>query len=321
MNPQIPPTDPAQSATTCPTSSTLACASDSLPHSPPAILGSVDPAVQALACLHTPVAVPAAIDSTQLLVPRSPRNARRNGRVACLHRPQRDMVNRMLWNSVPYKNIVAALDNVGFSGISERNISNWYSGGYLEWSLAQEQTLEHRLQQDHLLDFLRRDDAPELPEVGLQAAATRLSQVLLQKLARADDPETHLDNYSKLVDLLCRLNREITATQKQRDESRRNLGRHADPDRVRAFDEIQAISDEKFFSDPPPDSGLQKPPVTPFLQVEPTSEFLARQDRECERERRENSLALFRSLAKSTTPNSATGVRAPNQLPSNSNPA
>jgi len=153
-------------------------------------------------------------------LPDSRRKIRRNGRIASLPRLQRDMVNRMLWNAVPYKNIVAALDEADYT-VTERNISSWAIGGYLEWSLAQEHVLENRLDQDHMLDFLRRDDAQELPEVGLQAAATRLSQVLLQKLARADDPEAQLDNYSKLVDLLVRLNREIAVTQKQRDDSRR----------------------------------------------------------------------------------------------------
>jgi hypothetical protein len=295
MTPQIPKTDPVSP----------------IPQSPPAILNSIAPSAF-LACVDKSATVPDTIASTQLPVAASQRRARRNGRVACLPRPQRDMVNRMLWNSVPYKNIVAALNEVGFSGISERNISNWFSGGYLEWSLAQEQDGENRLQQDHLLDFLRRDDAPDLPEVGLQAAATRLSQVFLQKLAQADDPETHLDSYSKLVELLCRLNREIAATQQQRDQSHRNLGRHADPDRIRSCDELQAISDEKFFSDPPPDSGLQKAPVTPFLPPEPTSELLERHDREAEQERRDNNLALLRSM---------TGVPIQNRLPSKTHPA
>src|SRR6267378_4609324 len=160
------------------------------------------------------------IDAKPLLPSAQPRKIRRNGRVASLPRLQRDLVNRMLWNAVPYKNIVAALDETGYS-VTERNISNWATGGYLEWGFEQEHVLQNRLDQDYLLDFLRRDDAPELPEVGLQAAATRLSQVLLQKLARADDPEAHLDNYTKLIDLLVRLNREITVTQKQRDDSRR----------------------------------------------------------------------------------------------------
>src|SRR6266404_2003567 len=106
-------------------------------------------------------------------LPDSRRKIRRNGRIASLPRLQRDMVNRMLWNAVPYKNIVAALDEADYT-VTERNISSWAIGGYLEWSLAQEHVLENRLDQDHMLDFLRRDDAQELPEVGLQAAATRL---------------------------------------------------------------------------------------------------------------------------------------------------
>src|SRR5689334_1780780 len=55
-------------------------------------------------------------------VPR--RKHRRHGLVARLPRVQRDMVNRMLWNGIPYKNIIAALDDAGF-GLSEKNISNW----------------------------------------------------------------------------------------------------------------------------------------------------------------------------------------------------
>src|SRR5262245_32060841 len=51
------------------------------------------------------------------------RKSRRRGRVASLPKLQRDMVNRMLWNGVPYKNIVAALHDEGFTLI-ERNISN-----------------------------------------------------------------------------------------------------------------------------------------------------------------------------------------------------
>ena len=40
-------------------------------------------------------------------LPETRRKIRRNGRIASLPRIQRDMVNRMLWNAVPYKNIVA----------------------------------------------------------------------------------------------------------------------------------------------------------------------------------------------------------------------
>ena|SRR5260221_6607170 len=40
-------------------------------------------------------------------LPDTRRKIRRNGRIASLPRLQRDMVNHMLWNAVPYKNIVA----------------------------------------------------------------------------------------------------------------------------------------------------------------------------------------------------------------------
>jgi hypothetical protein len=155
-----------------------------------------------------------------------------------------------------------------------------------------------------MLDFIRRDDAPDLPEVGLQAAATRLSQVVLQKLARAEDPEAHLDNYSKLVDLLLRLNREISATQKQRDDARRTLGPDYDPVRVKDVDEISAIENERFYSDPPSDSRLSKPAVPPALPPIPTATLLDNQTREekhyAEIAARQRGLAFCKSVASAT---------------------
>jgi hypothetical protein len=204
------------------------------------------------------------------------RKIRRNGRVASLPKTERDMVNRMLWNAVPYKNIVAAVDELGYL-VTERNISNWATGGYLEWRLEQEAVLQNRLDQDHMLDFLRRDDAHDLPEVGLQAAATRLSQVLLQKLAHADDPEAQLDNFSRMIDLLCRLNREISATQKDRNESRRVLGPEYNPVRVRDTEEYSAIEMERFYSNPPDGSKLPKPAERAAVPPFPTAVIMAEQ--------------------------------------------
>src|SRR6266568_4549168 len=73
-----------------------------------------------------PSRVPAVIDA-KLPAP----TRRRNGRVACLPKVQRDMVNHMLWNGVPYKNIVSALDEADYQ-VTERQISSWATGGYLE---------------------------------------------------------------------------------------------------------------------------------------------------------------------------------------------
>jgi hypothetical protein len=208
-----------------------------------------------------------------------PRNkARRRGRIARLPKPQRDMVGRMLWNGVPYKNIVAALGESGFA-VNERNISRWANGGYPEWRFEQDLVLENRLSQDHLVDHLRRDDASELPEVGLQAAATRISQILLQKAARAEDVEANLGAFSQLVDILSRLTREIGLLQKQRDDSRRTLGPAHDAARIRNEDEKSALAIERDYSDPDdPESGLEQPAVPPLLPPYPTSSALETKD-------------------------------------------
>jgi hypothetical protein len=215
--------------------------------------------------------------------PVAKRKLRRNGRVACLPKHARDVVNRMLWNGVAYKNIVGAVSELGYT-LTERNISNWATGGYLEWRLEQEAVLQARIDQDHLVDFLRRDDAPELSEVGLQAAATRLSQVLLRKLAKVEDPEANLKNYSEMVDILCRLNREISTTQKTRDDSRRSLGPEYEPARVKEEEEVNAIEFERDYSDPPSGSSLEKPAMPPFLLPIPTATLNAEANREAKRD-------------------------------------
>ena len=211
----------------------------------------------------------------------SAHKARRRGRIARLPQHARDLVNRMLRNGVPYKNIVAALDDLGFT-VLERNISYWATGGYKDWLLEQDLVLQNRLDQDHLIDHLRRDDAPELPEVGLQAAATRLSQILLQKTATTADIEPNLESYERMVSLLCRLNRELGPLQQQRDNSQRSLGRAHDPVRIKDCDQSSALQMERSYSNPGDDSELAKPAEAPELPPPSTSDFLAQCDEEDE---------------------------------------
>ena len=219
---------------------------------------------------------------------RQPHSARRNGLVARLPKPQRDMVNRMLLNSVPYKNIAAALDNLGFT-LSERNISNWATGSFLDWRLQNEHALSTLLDQDHLTDHLRRDDATDLAEVGLQAAATRLSQLLLRQSA-ADDLENRLPSFALLVGLLCRLTREINTLQNQRDASRRALGEHHDPARLKEMEEVSTLETERDFSNPPPDYELPKPPQPPYVPPNPLSAELDEEEKAKNRQREHESL-------------------------------
>ena len=85
-----------------------------------------------------------------------------------------------------------------------------------------------------------------------------------------------------MVDVLCRLNREIAIMQKQRDDSRRTLGPAYAAARVKNEDQLAAIEFERFYSNPPADSTLAKPSEAPFLPPEPTSSHLAQADQEAE---------------------------------------
>lgn len=159
---------------------------------------------------------------------------KRNGKIAQLPKAERDMVNLMLRNNQPHHLIAGALDYRGYT-VTPRNISNWKTrGGYAEWCAAQAQALELRTFQDNLTDFLRRHDAAELSEVGLQSAATNLSAILLRPDLMREllaDP----DKYSKLIALQCRLAREIQALQLNRDEVSTAVG--GSPERLKRENE------------------------------------------------------------------------------------
>ena len=182
-----------------------------------------------------------------LQLPTPPAGKPRNGKIAHLPRLEREMVNRMLANNLPHHKIVAALDECGFQ-VTERNVSNWKTrGGYKEWCAAQARALELRTFQDNLSDFLRRHDASELPEVGLQSAATNLSAILL----RPDLMRELLSNpekYSKLIELQCRLAREIQALQKDRDDATRSLGYKFKPELLKRRNEQEVESIRETYS-------------------------------------------------------------------------
>jgi hypothetical protein len=163
--------------------------------------------------------------------PPSPRKITRNGKIAHLPFLERDMVNRMLFNHVGHSKIVEALAEHDFR-VTQRNVSNWKTrGGYREWRLAQDQALQLQLRQDNLTGYLRKHDASQVPEVGLQLGATQLSEFLLRPEAEqllATDPE----KYAKTIATLCRLTSQIHALQKYRDDSAKELGRSYNPERV-----------------------------------------------------------------------------------------
>ena len=170
----------------------------------PLIQPSTESAANPYACvLATPP--PAALPAARV----------RNGKIARLPKLERDLVNKLLHNNIAYSKIVWALSERGIT-VTERNISNWRTrGGYSEWSAQQDNQLRLAHLQDHLTDYLRKHDAQQLPEVGLQVASTQLTSLLMNPQTAAPllaDP----DKYARIVQALDKCSVRLNELQKER---------------------------------------------------------------------------------------------------------
>jgi hypothetical protein len=147
----------------------------------------------------------------------------RNGKIARLPKLERDLVNKLLHNHVPHSKIVWALAERGIT-VTQRNISNWRTrGGYKEWCAEQENQLRLAHLQDHLTDYLRKHDAQQLPEVGLQVASTQLTSLLMNPQTAAPllaDP----NKYAKVIEALDKCSVRLNELQKERYEDVRRAG-------------------------------------------------------------------------------------------------
>lgn len=182
--------------------------------------------------------------------PAPTRKLRRNGRIARLPKPERDMVSRMIYDGVPYIRILAALEELEIF-VTARNISNWKTGGgYREWRAEQHLALETRLQQDNLIELLRHEEPTQLSEVGVQTLATALSQWL----ARPESIQQLLQEPAKLravTSNICQLNRELRELQKYHDCYSSTRRKHEQEDLDNEIEGIRSV-----YSSP-------RPPVNP----------------------------------------------------------
>ena len=65
--------------------------------------------------------------------PRRPSGRSPNGKVARLPAIVRQIVNDMLYNGFPYKEIISTVDALGCPGLSHHNISSWKCGFHQHW--------------------------------------------------------------------------------------------------------------------------------------------------------------------------------------------
>ena len=196
-----------------------------------------------------PAPVPAAIEAVVTVSPPAPpilKGRPRTGAVASLPKDERDMVCRMISKGVPYKKIAEALAELGFE-VTERNISNWVThGGYAEWCALYNDALQTSLRQDDLLEYHRNENSADLAEVGLQSVAVRLSELLLRQAASSQDIEAGLSKLEPVVQLLCRVNKELYTAQKYRDDCQSKA--HRTPARIKREAREQLIKSEKAHS-------------------------------------------------------------------------
>ena len=187
----------------------------------------------------------------------------RNGKIARLPKVHRDMVNRMLFNNIRPASIVGALEELGYA-VTPRNISNWKTrGGYHDWRLAREHALQARLRMDNFTEALRKENASELPEVGLQAAAIQLSQFFLTPEAAqlmVSDP----DEYNRRLAALGKVALQLKSLQKYRDDCARQV--YETPERLRreALKETEQVR-EIFCSEIPDHPDTPHTPHRNFL--------------------------------------------------------
>ena len=238
-------------------------------------VSSTLPAEHPASGIQNPSSTPASPNS---IAGQKPAKRIRNGKIARLPHLHRDMVNRLLRNNTPYARIREALE-MDEIRVTERNISNWKTrGGYRDWCAEQDRAVQTRLFQENMLEHLRKSEAGQIPEVGLQLAATHLSAFFLKPETQeqlATDPA----KYRQAIDLLCRVARQVHNFQKYRDDSAKELGSKFNPERVRRervaeVEETRGIFSSEHVGTKPED------PITPhrnFFPNDPnlsTREFL-----------------------------------------------
>src|SRR5262249_15620460 len=83
-----------------------------------------------------------------------------------------------------------------------------------------------------LLEHLRKNDASQLAEVGLQLVATELSQFFLKTETR-QQLNAAPEKLARTIGILCRLARQIHILQKHRDQSAKEPSDEHNPDLIK----------------------------------------------------------------------------------------
>jgi hypothetical protein len=131
------------------------------------------------------------------------------GKVACLSKKLRDMVNHMLQDGVRYNQIIERLKSAGHTGLTPDNISRWYLGSYKTWEAEQARLEDMKAKREFAFKIVRENAGSRIHEAGLLLAASQLYDLVaefdldsLKELLK-----TNPENYTKVVDTLTKLSK------------------------------------------------------------------------------------------------------------------
>src|SRR5512133_483000 len=132
---------------------------------------------------------------------------RRTGKIARLPRKLRDLINELLSDGLPYAEIIQRLKESSDPplpyDISEKNLSNWHTGGFQDWERHQDRMDLMATKFDSAMDLAQTTEPHKLQELSLQLAAVRMCE-FLSDMAIAD-PQTDPLIYLRLLSALPRI--------------------------------------------------------------------------------------------------------------------
>lgn len=146
---------------------------------------------------------------------------RRTGKIARLPHSVRTLVNEMIRDGRPYRDIIAWLKKDHGVEVEDKNLSNWRIGGHEDWLKEQERLQKYRLRAEVSIDIakLAAETGTSLHEANLMVGASQINELLeevdLEKLKEKckDDPEA----YVQLLTVSARMAKPALEAKKYRD--------------------------------------------------------------------------------------------------------
>src|SRR6266850_6553736 len=173
----------------------------------------------------------------------------RTGKIARLPVDVRETVNRMLESGVRFNDIIKHLDELGFPGIHDYNISRWKTGGYQDWLAFKERLACAKVRADSARDLIRDlNNSDDLCQGNEILMATQLYEALLAPPPPPGTPE--FDKHAKTLLTLSRALVTQMSERTRRDRIAFEKQRHHDKMQLTEKETIQKERQKRDLKEP-----------------------------------------------------------------------